>query len=160
MRKTSKICYPQIVDQSKKQQKSSLNSEWRNLCLARTKFSGNQVVVVVIVVIVVWWLLFIVALSPPPLALSPIWLAPYKILCFPSQQPRTQKKQSIIADWNRAFSWRWYLEDTLLPSVLGQFLDLEGGHITAGYQHRHALTWLLLVLTFYFKIKKEKKSQS
>jgi len=87
MHKTSKICYPQIVDQSKKQQKFSLNSEWRNLCLARTKFSGNQVVVVVVVV---WWLLFIVALSPP-LALSPIWLAPYKILCFPSQQPRTQK---------------------------------------------------------------------
>ncbi len=63
MHKTSKICYPQFVDQSKKQQKSSLNSEWRNLCLARTKFSGNQVVVVV--VIVVRWLLFIVALSPP-----------------------------------------------------------------------------------------------
>jgi hypothetical protein len=66
MHKTSKICYPQIVDQSKKQQKFSPNSEWRNLCLARIKFSGNQVVVVV-----VWWLLFIVALSPP-LALSPI----------------------------------------------------------------------------------------
>jgi hypothetical protein len=147
MHKTSKICYPQTVDQSKKQQKSSLNSEWRNLCLARTKFSGNQVVVVVIVVIVVRWLLFIVALSPPLGSLTHL-AGSLQDPLLPKSATKNPKKQSIIADWNRAFSWRWYLEDTLLPSVLGQFLGLEGGHITAGYQHRHALTWLLLVLTF------------